>query len=81
MVVTEIRDINTGASIQSSLSLPALTDMQKLGGAITYARRYTLGSLFAMLTEDDDGETAAGRGTTRKKTVKGKVAAVVTDDF
>lgn len=79
MVVTEVRDIETGASVQSSLALPPLTDMQKLGGAITYARRYTLGSLFAMQAEDDDGETAAGRSTTKKK--KGTKLVAATEDF
>lgn len=34
------------------------TDMQKLGGAITYARRYALVSMLALEDEDTDGETA-----------------------
>lgn len=42
----------------------ALKDMQKLGAAITYARRYGLQSLMLMEAEDDDGETAVGRGKT-----------------
>lgn len=37
------------------------TDMQNLGSAITYARRYTLQSLLSIPAEDDDGETAMGR--------------------
>lgn len=36
--------------------------MQDAGSAITYARRYTLGALLSLKSEDDDGETAAGRG-------------------
>lgn len=36
-------------------------DMQKLGSAITYARRYTLGPLLAMKAEDDDGNTASNK--------------------
>lgn len=35
------------------------TDMQKLGGAITYARRYALVSMLALEDEDDDGNTAS----------------------
>jgi len=34
-------------------------DMQQLGGAITYARRYALVSLFGLATEDDDGNQAS----------------------
>ena len=34
-------------------------DMQQLGGAITYARRYSLVSLFGLAVEDDDGEQAS----------------------
>src|SRR4051812_44068306 len=37
------------------------TDMQQLGSAITYARRYTLQSLLSIPAEDDDGEGAVGR--------------------
>lgn len=37
-------------------------DMQKLGAAVTYARRYGLQSFLVMESEDDDGETAVGRG-------------------
>lgn len=37
-------------------------NMQKVGAAITYARRFGLISLLALESEDDDGETAVGRG-------------------
>jgi hypothetical protein len=36
-------------------------DMQKLGGAITYARRYALVSMFGLEAIDDDGNTANGK--------------------
>lgn len=36
-------------------------DMQSLGGAITYARRYGLASLSGVPVEDDDGNSATGR--------------------
>lgn len=35
------------------------TDMQKLGGAITYARRYSLVTLLGLEDEDDDGNKAS----------------------
>jgi ERF superfamily len=40
-------------------------DMQKLGSAITYARRYTLGPLLSMKAEDDDGNGASGKAHTK----------------
>ena len=35
------------------------SDMQQLGGAITYAKRYSLVSLFGLSEEDDDGNKAS----------------------
>ena len=51
---------NTSEMIVSNirLLLPK-SDMQQLGGAITYARRYALVSLFGLAVEDDDGEQAS----------------------
>ena len=58
-VETIVADIETGETITSSFILPNLSDIQKLGGAITYAKRYNLGQLFNIVTdEDDDGNTA-----------------------
>jgi hypothetical protein len=65
VVQSSITDIETGAQVSSSFALPKLEDMQKCGSAITYARRYTLGSLLAFQTDDDDGEKAVGRVTTK----------------
>lgn len=74
-VSTEITEINTGQAAVSRLGLPVIEDMQKLGGAITYARRYTLKSLLGMQEEDDDGEAAVGRGTpVAKPSLKGKTS-------
>ena len=36
-------------------------DMQTVGAAITYARRYALAAMLAVGQEDDDGNTATGR--------------------
>ncbi len=36
-------------------------DMQGMGSAITYARRYALQSISGLSAEDDDGESAVGR--------------------
>lgn len=68
LVITKVIDIESANEITSMLKIPQLDDMQKVGGAITYARRYTLSALFALKAEDDDGETAVGR--TEKEVVK-----------
>lgn len=41
--------------------LEARDDMQTIGAAITYARRYALVAMLGIGQEDDDGNTAAGR--------------------
>lgn len=66
MVVSRIIHTPTGFSEESSLVLPDINDMQKIGASITYARRFTLAALTALEELDDDGETAVGRGTPRK---------------
>ena len=48
------------------LLLPS-ADMQKLGSAITYARRYALISMFGLETEDDDGQSASKHPTATQK--------------
>jgi hypothetical protein len=60
-VETRIADL-AGNYINSVNYLSGSEDnMQKLGAAITYARRYGLVSLLSLEQEDDDGETAIGR--------------------
>ena len=48
----------------------AKEDMQSLGSAITYARRYTLQSLLCVATDepDDDGNAAVGDTAMQAKT-------------
>ncbi len=58
-VYTTIIDVESGEILESYLTLPPITDAQKLGGAITYFRRYTLVSLLSLQAVDDDGETAS----------------------
>ena len=57
-VRTEIYDIESNESVFSEMTLPNITDPQKLGSAITYYRRYTLQSLLCLQAEDDDGNSA-----------------------
>ncbi len=37
-------------------------DSQGLGASVTYMRRYSISTLLGLVSEDDDGETAVGRG-------------------
>jgi len=77
VVQTQITDSETGTNISSSFSIPGnITDMQKLGAAITYARRYTLGSILSMQAEDDDANSVVGK--VAKKATK---ASSVRADF
>lgn len=49
-------------------------DMQQLGSAITYARRYAIASLLNMAQEDDDGNAASEKTSEKpKETLKGNV--------
>jgi hypothetical protein len=58
-VYTTIIDIESGEILESYLTLPPITDAQKLGGAVTYFRRYTLVSLLSLQAVDDDGHEAS----------------------
>lgn len=60
--------------IKSYLPLPnPKGDSQTLGASITYMRRYSINSMFALNAEDDDGETAAGRGAYIKQEARANV--------
>ena len=41
------------------LRMPAPNDPQKVGGAISYARRYALMTVLGLAAEDDDGQSAS----------------------
>lgn len=66
----------SGQWIKSILPLnPAKNDPQGIGAAITYMRRYGLSALVGLTCDnDDDGETASGRGKImEKKQVKAEM--------
>lgn len=62
----------SGQMIAHGLSIPygAKRDPQGLGGLLTYARRYCLSAWLNLWAEDDDGETAVGRGGPAKPAAK-----------
>lgn len=61
---TELYHLDTMEKLESDMDLlTAKPDMQQLGSAITYARRYSLLALFNIETVDDDGNKASGKTT------------------
>ena len=63
VLVTEIVNISNPVEkvISNTHLMVAAPDMQKFGGAITYARRYALVSMFGLEAIDDDGNVAVGK--------------------
>ncbi len=61
-VVTAVIDTESEGKIESHFPLQANLDPQKVGSAISYAKRYNLGQLFNIITDvDDDAEKATDR--------------------
>ena len=61
-LITELVHIKTGEKLESVMDLLTVRpDMQQLGSAITYARRYSLLALLNIECEDDDGNLASGK--------------------
>jgi hypothetical protein len=75
-LTTVLYDADSGDKIESSFTLPQLGDMQKLGGAISYARRYALVSMFALEGEDNDGEGLTA--TVKPQNAPGSVSSSIT---
>ena len=59
LVYTRIVCVDSGEYVVAGMKLPDLADIQKLGGAVTYLRRYTLSSLLGLQSEEDDDGTSA----------------------
>ena len=58
---TVLLDTEDDSKVECFVPFIGATDMQKLGGAITYARRYSLVSLLGLEDADDDGTTASAK--------------------
>jgi hypothetical protein len=58
---TVLMDTEDDTHVESFIPYVNPADMQKLGGAITYARRYSLIALLGLEDEDDDGNQASGK--------------------
>jgi len=57
---TSFVDVESGESLISDIRLPISDNPQKIGGAITYYRRYSLQSMLGLEAQDDDGNIASG---------------------
>lgn len=71
---THIVHVESQERITSELTMPLGGNLgpQPYGSAITYARRYSLGALFQIITdEDDDGNAAQGEAQPRTATQAG----------
>lgn len=67
---------HSGQSLISELPLfLAKRDMQALGSAITYARRYQLAAIAGISSDDDDGESSMDRPPAPPRTSKPKPQA------
>lgn len=71
---TRLIDTEDSSEIVSLVPYTGVSDMQKLGGAITYARRYALIALLGLEDDDDDGNTAS------KPILAGKSVQTATGD-
>jgi len=65
-VTTQLIDIDSGDMVESSIELPAITNPQQMGSAISYFRRYTLSSLLSISTTDDDDAVSASKAAPAK---------------
>jgi hypothetical protein len=68
ILVATLHHPESGQWIRSYHPLPnPKGDSQGVGACITYMRRYSINSMLGLNAEDDDGETAAGRGKYEKQ--------------
>ncbi len=71
VLVATLHHPESGQWIKSYLPLHnPKSDSQGVGASLTYMRRYSINSMLGLNAEDDDGETASGRGKYDKKETK-----------
>jgi hypothetical protein len=69
-VTTRIVHAASGQWIEGSMLLQSSKpDMQQLGAAVTYGRRFILSGLLGMKAEDDDGNFASGKTVDKVATI------------
>ena len=68
VLVATLHHPESGQWIKSYLPLHnPKGDSQGVGASLTYMRRYSINSMLGLNAEDDDGETASGRGKYQEK--------------
>ena len=68
VIVATLSHPESGQWLKSYLPiLNPKQDSQGLGASVTYMRRYSIATLLGLVSEDDDGETAVGRGKYESK--------------
>jgi ERF superfamily len=76
VLIATIDHPESGQWVKAYLPLPnPKGDSQGIGASITYMRRYSINSMLGLNAEDDDGETASGRGKYDKQAPKQNAAA------
>jgi hypothetical protein len=77
-VVTRVLDLDSDEVVESSMPLPDNLDPQKLGSAVTYYKRYNLGQIFNIMTdEDDDGNKTVKPVVAKKATPVADVEDII----
>ena len=78
-LVTKILDSESEEFIEGTVVLPENNDAQKMGGIITYFRRYCIQSMLSLEAEDDDGNSASnGQNSTKFAPQKPQVSKTTT---
>lgn len=80
---TSFVDTESGESLISDIRLIESDNPQKIGGCITYYRRYALQSMLGLEAQDDDGNAASGNAPIKSVGRKAPVskAAVNSNSF
>ena len=65
----------SGQWVESLCPIPSVPDMQKMGSAITYARRYSLSAICGIAADEDDDGNEAAKPASRPEPVKASAPA------
>lgn len=81
-ICTTVRDMGEKeiSAVSSCTPLPEGIEPQKMGAAITYFKRYNLGQIFNIVTDqDDDGNASSPKNTKGKKAPTEGVKKIMED--
>jgi hypothetical protein len=68
-VFSIVVDAESKEQVESWIDLPTINDPQKLGGCISYFRRYSLQSLLSLSMQDDDANDVTTHVKNQKPTI------------